>query len=403
MRHCIFIMRISYSSLETYKNCPLKYKFQEIDKIRVPKNIEMIFGSAIHSSLKYMFERSPLYPTIDQIIDFFRNAWEDKTSAFSMEEDGEKIKAYYDEGILILKKFYKDNPPWNFNIVDSESRFEAEIEDEKNGEKHVLAGIIDRIDKDRDDKIYEIIDYKTQKRLPSKDMIDQDLQMSIYHLGLMKRWPHLSPANIKLSFYFLKHGEKISTSRLEEQLEKTKKTVIKTINEIEERKADNFNFPPFPSALCDWCGYRQMCPMWKHLYESKYEKLNDDQIKKVVAEYFELKKQNEENNDRIDELKSIIYGFMDEKKIERVFGNEGYLTRKVQERFSYDLEKIREILEPIGKWKDILDADEKKLEKILNSLSDDIQEKILALRKIKRFPTLTAFKKKTGGDESEEK
>ncbi len=389
-------MRISYSSLETYKNCPLKYKFQEIDKIRVPKNIEMIFGSAIHSSLKYMFERSPLYPTIDQIIDFFRNAWEDKTSAFSMEEDGEKIKAYYDEGILILKKFYKDNPPWNFNVVDSESRFEAEIEDEKKGEKHVLAGIIDRIDKDRDDKIYEIIDYKTQKRMPSKDVIDQDLQMSIYHLGLMKRWPHLSPANIKLSFYFLKHGEKISTSRSEEQLEKTKKTIIKTINEIEERKKNNFDFPPFPSALCDWCGYRQMCPMWKHLY-AKFEARStksETEMKEIIKEYFELKKNNETNNERLDELKSIIYGFMDDQKIGRVFGDEGYLTRKIQERFSYDLEKIREILEPIGKWKEIMSADEKKLEKILNSLPDDVQEKILSLRTVKQFPILTASKKK---------
>lgn len=394
-------MRISYSSLETYKNCPLKYKFQEIDKIRVPKNIEALFGSAMHSSLKYMFERSPLYPTIDQIIDFFRNVWENKTSAFSMEEDGEKIKAYYDEGILILKKFYKDNPPWNFNVVDSESRFQAEIEDEKSGEKHILAGIIDRIDKDRDDKVYEIIDYKTQKRMPSKDAIDQDLQMSIYHLGLMKRWPHLSPANIKLSFYFLKHGEKISTSRSEEQLEKTKKAIIKTINEIEKRKADNYDFPPFPSALCDWCGYKQMCPMWKHLYD-KFEApsaKSEIEMKEIIKEYFELKKHNETNNERLDELKSIIYGFMDDQKIERVFGNEGYLTRKIQERFSYDLEKIRGILEPIGKWKDILDADEKKLERILYSLPDDIQEKILSLRAVKRFPILTASKKKTGEDE----
>ena len=387
-------MRISYSALDTYKSCPLKYKFQDIDKIRVPKNIEMIFGSAIHSSLKYMFERSPLYPTIDQVIDFFRNAWEDKTSAFSVEEDKEKIKAYCDEGILLLKKFYKENHPWNFNVVDLESRFETEIIDEKSGEKHVLAGIIDRIDKEREGNIYEIIDYKTQKRMPSKDALDQDLQMSIYHLGLIKRWPHLSPKNIKLSFYFLKHGEKISSTRSDEQLKKTKKTIIKTINEIEERKANNYDFPPFPSPLCDWCGYRPMCPMWKHLYESKYAKLDDDQIKKVAAEYFELKKQNEANNERLDELKTIIYGFMDDKKIERVFGSEGYLTRKIQERFSYDLEKIKEILEPIGKWKKILSADEKKLEKIFNSLPDGIQEKILALRNIKRFPTLTASKKK---------
>ncbi|MFH1608759.1 MAG: PD-(D/E)XK nuclease family protein, partial [Patescibacteria group bacterium] len=286
--------------------------------------------------------------------------------------------------------------------VELESRFETEIEDEKKGEKHILAGIIDRIDKDRDEKIYEIIDYKTQKRLPSKDMIDQDAQMSIYHLGLIKRWPHLSPQNIKLSFYFLKHGEKVSTSRSAEQLEKTKEKIISTINEIEERKNNNFDFPPYPSPLCDWCGYRQTCPMWKHLYESQYSKLDDDQVKKVVLEYFELKKQNEINDDRLDELKSVIYGFMDDKKIERVFGDDGYLTRKIQERFSYDMSKIKEILEPINKWQEILDADEKKLEKILSSLPNDIQEKILSLRAVKKFSVLTASKKKNSKEESVE-
>ena len=71
-------MRTSYSALETFKNCPLKYKFQEIDKIKVPKNVETVFGGSVHSALKYMFERSPLYPTLDQVIDFFRNIWDKK-------------------------------------------------------------------------------------------------------------------------------------------------------------------------------------------------------------------------------------------------------------------------------------------------------------------------------------
>lgn len=61
------------------------------------------------------------------------------------------------------------------------------------------------------------------------------------------------------------------------------------------------------------------------------------------------------------------------------------------------------ILETIGKWQEILSADEKKLEKIINSLPDEVQEKILSLRATKQFPVLTASKKKISGDESEEK
>ena len=74
-------MKTSYSALETFKTCPLKYKYQEIDKIKGPKRIEAVFGTLIHSALKYMFERNPLYPTEDEIIDFFTKRFNEKSEA----------------------------------------------------------------------------------------------------------------------------------------------------------------------------------------------------------------------------------------------------------------------------------------------------------------------------------
>lgn len=352
-------MHISYSALDTYKTCPLKYKFQDIDKIRAPKNVEQIFGGLIHSALKYMFERNPLYPTLSQVVDFFRNAWDQQKTLIKNED------VYFKEGISLLERFYKRNQPWNFNVVDLESRFEVDLEDQKAGEKHVLTGVIDRIDKNHNDDSYEIIDYKTTRKMPGQDNIDKDLQMSIYHLGLLKRWPHLDPGKIKLSFYYLKHGEKISTSRDKSQLEETKKFILKNINEIKERIKNNFDFPPLPSGLCDWCGYKQMCPMWKHLYSSHQPSVINSQknLESVITEYFELKDRNNKNNERLDELKTLIYGFMNEQKVERVFGAEGYLTRKTLKRISYDMEKIKEILK--GKISDF--ATEKQFTTLIAS------------------------------------
>jgi CRISPR/Cas system-associated exonuclease Cas4 (RecB family) len=398
-------MRVSYSALDTYRTCPLKYKFQEIDRIKIPKNADMVFGSSIHSALKYMFERSPLYPTLDQVIDFFRGVWDaSKLSADMSSMSSEQEETLYKDGITILERFYKRNQPWNFNVVDLESRFGVDIENPETGEGHILSGIIDRVDKDSEGDFYEIIDYKTARKMPSQQIVDNDLQLSIYHLALAKRWPQIDSKKIKLSLYFVKHGEKISTSRNEEQLENTKKFVLKSIDEINERIKANYNFPPTPCPLCDWCGYKQMCPMFKHLYLKEYEKnkiKNQEELNSAIKEYFELKDKNQSNNERLDELKTVIYGFMDENKVERVFGGEGYLTRKIQERYSYDLEKIREVLEPIGKWEEILSADEKKLGKIINSLPGDIEKKVLALRAIKKFAVLTASKKKAGAEAEE--
>lgn len=358
-------MRTSYSALDTYKKCPLKFKYQQLDKIKVPKIPEAIYGAIIHDALKYMFEKNPIYPTIDEVMDFFRNKWEEKKALF---KNPEEEKIYFEDGISILKKFYKANPPWNFNTVDLESRFEVELKDPEKKEKHILVGIIDRIDKNPENESYEIIDYKTARKMPSQDILDNNLQMSIYHLGLIKRWPHLSSRNIKMTLYFLKHGEKISTFRSEEKLEDTKKFVLNTINEIEKKIKNNYEFPPGPSPLCDWCGYKKMCPMWKHLYiksEAQSTK-SETEIQEIVKEYFGLKVQNEKNNDRLDELKTVIYGFMDNEKVDRVFGSEGYLTRKIQERVSYDMKKIKDIL----------------------------KEKISDLMIKKQFTTLVASKKK---------
>ncbi len=337
-------MRVSYSSLQTYKSCPLKFKYQAIDKIKAPKSIEAVFGTIVHSALKRIFQRSPLFPTLDETIDFFNDKWADLSSGEFPEEI---LKAYGEEGISLIKNFYKKNPPWNFNVVELESRFEVLIEDEKNKENHVLAGIMDRVDKYPDNKIYEIIDYKTSKRMPSQDMLDKDLQLSIYNLGLIKKWPHLDPADIKLSLYYLKHNEKIETKRTPAQLENTKKEILEEINEIQNTK----DFIPTPSALCDWCGYKKICPMWKHLYQSQISNLKSQkEIEKDISEYFELKNENKKNNKKIAEIQANVYNFMNEEKVERVFGQDGYLTRTVQERASFDTKEMKKILDELGKW-----------------------------------------------------
>jgi len=67
------------------------------------------------------------------------------------------------------------------------------------------------------------------------------------------------------------------------------------------------------------------------------------------------------------------------------------------------LEKIKDILKPVGKWDEILEPDEKKLDKILPSLSDELKEKILALAAKKKTTMLSMKKKVSLEDEEEEK
>lgn len=388
-------MRTSYSALNTYKSCPLKFKYQELDKIRVKKGKEAVFGAAMHETLKYTFTKNPLFPTLAEIIDFFKKIWRERSS--KIEIDNEEKEDYEKDAETMLNGFYKKNQPWNFNTVDLESRFDFTISDENSEEKHTITGIIDRIDKNSDNE-YEIIDYKTASRMPSKDTVDRDLQLSIYHLGILTRWPQILPENIKLSLYFLKHNEKISTERSSRDTEKTQNALLSLIREILEKMNKN-DFSPTPSALCGWCGYKNICPMWKHEFKEfsiSNNQFSKEKSDKTIKEYLELKEAEQKNKKRIAELQAKIHEFMNAENVERIFSENEYITRKIKETAKYDLEKVREILEPLGFWKELQKVDETALNKIIPKLPREIQEKLKnIIKEIKKVATLTISKIKT--------
>lgn len=382
-------MRVSHSALETYLTCPQKYKFQEIDKIRVPKSKEAIFGTAIHNALRYMFMRDPLFPTVEEVIAHFRESF------LSNETIAEEDKArYVQSGEKMIRQFYLKNPPWNFQIVDLESRFEVPLEDPVYGVTHMLVGNIDRIDK-HENGTFEIIDYKTSRKLPAQSEVDKNAQLSIYQLALQKKWPHVDPEQISLSLYFLKSGEKLSTRRTKEALAKTETKILSNLHTIEKKMEEN-DFPPVPSALCDWCGYKPICPAWRHLY--KKEELPPEEQAKIddlVTEYFSLKKEIDEREDRLSALTKAINAYFDAEGVDRVFGADGSLMRSAQERTSWNTEKIEEILRDNPVWDSLLSVDTKKIKKALAALPYELQERIKnEAQIIKKFMMLKASKKK---------
>ena len=341
-----------------------------------------------------MFSRDPLFPTLDEVLVNFSENWKSAATKASKALASELAQIYDESGRKMLKTFFKSNPPWNFSVVDTESRFEVLLPDAETQEAHILAGIIDRIDKIGDGE-YEIIDYKTNRKLPSQEAADQNLQMSLYHMALTRRWPSISPDKIKLSLYFLKHDEKISSKRTADDLSATRNSVLKTIRQISQSQAQN-NFPTVVSALCDWCPYKPICPAWKHLYTKTELPVPDEAaLQDALKEYFAIKETDNKNAARVKELQEIIKTYMDAQRIDRVFDDRGYfVSKKLQQRFKYDFDKVREILFANGladKWEAILDADEAKLKIILKELPSPIRQQISDQRVLsKEFIVLTS-------------
>jgi len=352
-------------------------------------------GTTVHEALNFLFTKNPLFPTVDEVVSFFNKKWEERIEKISFKDDYEK-SALHKNGTDMLTRFYKKHPAWNFTTLGLETRFEAPLQDPETGETHTLSGIIDRVDK-IDDNTYEIIDYKTARRMPAQDHADKNLQLAIYHLGVLSRWPHLAGKKIKLTLQYLQHGEHLTTARTAEELKATKQKILATIREIQDRQKRD-DFPAQSSPLCAMHPYNKICPMWSYLYAKKDtpHNLDDTAAQNTLKEYIALKTAAQETTARIKELQAVLLGYMRDKKFERLFTDEGYVTRTIREQDIYDIEKARPALEAINKWGEVLAADHKKLEKLIPLLPSQTKKRLTdeALLRKRTTESLLMRKKK---------
>ncbi len=374
-------MRISYSAFDAYQNCPLKYKFQNIDRIKVPKSKEAVFGSTIHETMKFIHTPGILSPTLDQAMEHFSNAWNPAVFDGETEE-----RAAFSQGVKIIQDYYQKNNPADFNIINLESRFQIEIGPEN--DRHIISGIIDRIDKTEDG--FEIIDYKTTKKMPNQEKVDNDIQLSVYLQAFLSQYPKEinNLDKIKVSLYYLKHGMKLSATRTLEQLKKSEQLFLDTIKVIETG-----NFEPTMSPLCDWCGYQNLCPMWKHKFK-ELRHIDTGEINKSIEEYIDLKSAITMTKDRMAKLQEDILSYMDQEGVERVFGPQGVIARSLRKTYKYDEKKLREVLEPLDYWEDVLKVDGIALRNILGVLPFEAKKEIEKAKVLDKETKSLSVKKK---------
>lgn len=375
-------MRISYSALETYRNCPLKYKYQNIDHIKEPKSKEAVFGTIIHSALKFAHTPGILSPTLEQTLDYFSRNWNSDVFEVEAEE-----RAAFSQGVEMIRKYYEKNNIAATNIVDLESRFAIDLEG------NVISGIIDRIDKTDDG--YEIIDYKTAKKMPSQEYVDNNLQLSVYLKAFLVRYPEEAKnlEKIKVSLYFLKHGVKLTASRNLQQLQKIDEEFLEVIQNIEQGK-----FDPNITPLCDWCGYQKLCPMWRHKFKNE-RKINTEEVNQAIGEYITAKEESKSLRYKIAALQEKVSQYMDQEGVERVFSENGIIARTLRSTYKYDEKKIKEILEPLGRWEDAVKIDAIALKKIIPALPISARKEIELAREISKQSSSFSIKKKNETEE----
>jgi len=234
-------LTLSYSQVDTYKSCPLRYKYRYVFYIPETKSAIARFGLNVHEVLEEFFRalQQGAEPDWKIIEEAYNRKW--KSSRFV---DKVLENKFREEGLRQLKEFYKKNEKQLKAPLYVEEPFEVDLG------PHKVVGKIDRVD-DLGGGDVEVIDFKTGSP-KDKKFVQKSLQLSIYALAVPKAFNSRPRV---LSLYFLESNEKVSTSRSEEELKATEREIL----EIAE-KIQSYSFEPTPGWICQFCDYAWLCP-----------------------------------------------------------------------------------------------------------------------------------------------
>ena len=383
-------MRISYSRFSTYQRCPQQYKLEYVDRIQVPTPPAMHFGSAVHEALKFMYDPHHLRrPTVEQVVEAFAQAWRTRKPEVREEER----QAYFEQGVDMLRRHYERY------AEQEEGRYTAATERFFNipfDAGHTLAGYVDRVDVLPASGGLEIIDYKTTRAMPTEQEMAKNAQLAIYRMAADYLYPGREVAT---TLHFLLHDYQMRCSQTEEFLEEKRGEIREVIARIESEE-----FDPNPGRHCDWCAYRPHCPLFRAPVVSAAGGEVDVDIGELLREYAELEAEENEAVARRAELRQVIEEYLDRCQTERVEGG-GYVAerRKSKRVSSWDVERLREILGPLGLWDGVTQVSSGAVRRLLDSreLSWDEKRSIEAAAAYSESKQLRVKPASDGGEREE--
>jgi len=231
---------LSYSQFSMYKECPLQYKYKYLLNVPTPESHALSFGTTIHDTLRD-FHLALMFGevTSEKLMEMYERNW---IPLGYIDEEHRNLR--FESGKKLLKDYYEKYAGSKVKPIAIEKPFNLKIGEIK------FFGRIDRIDPLQNGEV-EIIDYKTGNAKDQK-YVDKDDQVTFYAMGAKEA---LGMEPKKLSLYFVESGEKISTTRSEEQFESKKKEVKEVVGSI---KAGDFKADP--GMHCSWCDYKDICP-----------------------------------------------------------------------------------------------------------------------------------------------
>ncbi|MFC1889186.1 RecB family exonuclease [Thermodesulfobacteriota bacterium] len=373
----------SHSKISAFEQCPLKYKFSYIDRIRrETEPIEFFLGSRAHDALEHLYKCkfTGRLLTEEETISDFESRWDRKWhEKIRINKAGFGPEHYREVARKCVAEYYRHYHPFDqATLIGTERRVVFSLDME---ESHKFQGYIDRLDK-AGDGAWEIHDYKTSGSLPTQDDADRDRQLALYEIGI--RGMHRDIEEVTLVWHYLRFDTEVRSTRTTAQLDALRETMIGLIEEIETSTAAG-DFPARESALCGWCEHQKICPLWSHKFpkEEEAEPGGDtavdgavivDRLAEIRDEMKTLSARQKELKDEKTGLESDLMIYASDNKIERVFGTGHEATIKhrtdlkvpTKTRDPEEYERLEKLLRDSASWSDVSTLSYAKLKGLLS-------------------------------------
>jgi DNA helicase-2/ATP-dependent DNA helicase PcrA len=235
-------LALSASDIETYRSCPLRYKFARVLRIPTEQTLHQRFGIAVHTVLERFHCDGG--GTLAQLLELLDTGW--RKAGFG---DSQRENELHELATTALTRYHGRLHAQSSEPVWFERTFSFRLG------PHHLRGRVDRVDRiagaDGEEE-YELIDYKTS-RAKSADQLTDDVQLSLYALAAREAWGLESSSQ---AYYYVLDDVKVQVPRGERDTASLTDIVMAVGEGILAQE-----FEPTPSqAACSICDYRIVCP-----------------------------------------------------------------------------------------------------------------------------------------------
>jgi DNA helicase II / ATP-dependent DNA helicase PcrA len=229
---------LSASDIDTYRTCPLKYKFARVFRIPQEPTLNQRFGILVHQVLE-RFHGDDGPRTVEEMLGLLDAGW--RRGGFGGSEQEIQLRGKAADALTrYCERFEAEEAQPTF----FERSFSFQLG------RHVLRGRVDRVDR-LPEGGWELIDYKTGRpKTPAQ--LEQDVQLSLYAVAAQEAW-QLGEA--RGAYYYVLDDAKVPVPEAAGR---------DWIEEVATEVAEGIlsqGFEPTPSyAACAICDYRLVCP-----------------------------------------------------------------------------------------------------------------------------------------------